>query len=227
MASDTRKFSFLTGTGGQLYNRAGFERENPHAGTHMAPSSFFFKTINRAMRVLSVRECMKGKQPEDLRSAWKSCAEKMGYHWAENSDPALPFDGLMYHGNAMVAVRLKKVRYGIGNDCIIEQKFPEDVVALRSLPLPPYVVRELWIRTQNERAYRRFYVLPGTTAEIEENTKEGYRNIHYREAYWKKAPFRRVIPLRKEEGGEKLKSEKPYTGSVCQTDDPHFRLEWK
>ncbi|MFZ1128825.1 hypothetical protein [Methanoregula sp.] len=145
---------------------------------------------------------MKGKQPEDLRSGWKACAEKMGYHCAENTDPTLPFDGLMYRETVMVAVRLKKVRYGIGDNCIIEQKFPDDLEALRTLPLPPYVLRELWIRTQNERAYRRFYVLPGTTAEIEENTKEGYRNTHFREAYWKKAPFRIVIPLRKEEGGK-------------------------
>ena len=143
---------------------------------------------------------MKGKQPEDLRSGGKACAEKMGYHWAENSDPKLPFDGLMYRETVMVAVKLKKVRYGIDDDCIIEQKFPDDVAALRTLPLPPYVLRELWIRTQNERAYRRFYVLADTTAEIEENTKEGYRNTHYREAYWKKAPFRIVIPLRKETG---------------------------
>jgi hypothetical protein len=170
---------------------------------------------------------MKGKQPEDLRSGGKACAEQMGYHCAENTDPTLPFDGLMYRENVMVAVRLKKVRYGIGDDCIIEHKFPDDVAALRTLPLPPYVLRELWIRTQNERAFRRFYVLPGTTMEIEENTKEGYRNTHYREAYWKKAPFKVVLSRRKDERGEELKSEEPDTGSVCQKDDPHFRLEWK
>jgi hypothetical protein len=138
---------------------------------------------------------MKGKQPENLRTSGKACAEQMGYHWAENTDPALPFDGLMYHGNVMVAVKLKKVRYGIGEDCIIEWKYPEEVAAIRSLPLPPYILREFWIRTQNERAYRRFYILPNTTAEIQENTKEGYRNTHYREAYWKKAPYHIDIPL--------------------------------
>ena len=53
-------------------------------------------------------------------------------------------------------------------------------------PSRPSCIREFWVRTQNERAFRRFYVLPETTAEIEENTKEGYRNTHYREAYWKR-----------------------------------------
>jgi hypothetical protein len=152
---------------------------------------------------------MKGKRPENLRTSGKVCAEQMGYHWAENTDPALPFDGLMYRETVMVAVRLKKVRYGIGEDCIIEKKFPDDVAALRTLPLPPYVLRELWIRTQNEREYRRFYVLPGTTAELEENTKEGYRNTHYREAYWKKAPYRIDIPLHRMDIEETISQKTP------------------
>ena len=98
-----------------------------------------------------------------------------------------------------------------------------------SVPFPSRrtCIREFWIRTQNERAYRRFYVLPETTAEIEENTKEGYRNTHYREAYWKKAPYRIDIPLHRADGEDISQSENPVKRSVCQTDDPHFRLEWK
>jgi hypothetical protein len=68
----------------------------------------------------------------------------------------------------VVAVMLKKIRYGLSDNCIIEQKFPDEVVDLRSLPFPPYVLRELWVRTQNERVWRRFYILPDTTAEIED-----------------------------------------------------------
>jgi hypothetical protein len=48
---------------------------------------------------------MKGKQPEDLRSDAKACAERMGYHWAENTDPTLPFDGLMYRETVMVVLK--------------------------------------------------------------------------------------------------------------------------
>ncbi len=79
--------------------------------------------------------------------------------------------------------------------CIIEKKFPDEVNALRSLPLPDCVLRELWIRTQNERAWRRFYILPETTAEIEFNTAENYRNTHFREKDWENAPYRLDIPL--------------------------------
>jgi hypothetical protein len=141
---------------------------------------------------------MKGKQPENLRNDGKTCAEKMSYHWAENTDPALPYDGLMYDEAVIVAVRLKKIRYTIDWGCIIERELPEDVEAIRALPLPPYVRHELWIRTQNEREFRRFYILPKTTAELEANTREGYRSTHYREDYWKKAPNQIDVTLHRE-----------------------------
>jgi hypothetical protein len=125
----------------------------------------------------------------------------MGYHWAENTDPSVPFDGFLYIDRVMVALKLKKLRYSPGEDCDIDKQCPDDVADLRSLPLPPWVLRELWLRTQNERPYRRFYILPDTTAEIMENTRENYRNTHFREEYWKKAPYRIEIPIpRRKEG---------------------------
>lgn len=146
---------------------------------------------------------VKGRPATSLKDEAKKCAEEMGYHWADNTDPSVPFHGFMYRNRILVAVKLTKVRYGLDDDCIIENKFPDLVSDLRSLPVPPWVLRELWVRTQNERAYRRFYILPDTTAEIEENTAENYRNTHFREAYWKKAPFRIDIPFRKEGDGGK------------------------
>ena len=119
----------------------------------------------------------------------------MGYHWLTNTDSALPFDGLIFRTAAVVVVKLKKARYAISDNCIIEKKFPDEVQGLRALPLPEYVLRELWIRTQNERAWRRFYILPETTAEIEFNTVENYRNTHFHEKDWEKAPCRLDVPL--------------------------------
>ncbi|HNX17229.1 MAG TPA: hypothetical protein PKM50_02755 [Methanoregula sp.] len=146
---------------------------------------------------------MKGYPAASLNDDVKICAEQMGYHWAENADPDLKYAGLMYRENVMIAVSAKKIRYGLDTDCIIENKFPDEITNFRMLPLPPFVIREFWVRTQNERAFRRFYILPKTTAEIEENTKEGYRNTHYREMYWKKAPYRIEItrPHRDVPGG--------------------------
>lgn len=137
----------------------------------------------------------------ELAGEIKTLAERMGYHWAANTDPAVPFAGFMYKKNVIISVTAKKLRYGLSEDCIIEKKLPDEIAQVRSLPLPPYVIREFWVRTQNERAFRRFYVLAHTTAEIQENTKEGYRNTHYREEYWKKAPYRLDI-FRDREGGD-------------------------
>ncbi len=138
---------------------------------------------------------MRGRRPTKIRGEAKACAGKMGYRWIENTEPDLPFDACMFRETVIVAVKLKKIRYAIDDDVIIENKFPDEVAELRALPLPQHVLRELWIRTQNERAWRRFYILPETTAEIEFNTAEGYRNTHFDEERWRNAPFRRVITL--------------------------------
>jgi hypothetical protein len=138
---------------------------------------------------------MRGRPATCLKDEAKKCAEQMGYHWLENTNAGIHFDGMMYQAHVMIAVKLKKTRYGLAADCIIKNKFPEDVAEIRALPLPSHVLRELWVRTQNERAFRRFFILPDSTAEIEENTRENYRNTHYREAYWKKAPYRIEIPI--------------------------------
>jgi len=119
----------------------------------------------------------------------------MGYHWVKNTAADLPFDGFIFRPAVIAAVKLKKVRYAIDDEVIIEKKFPDEVCELQSLPLPLSVLRELWIRTQNERAWRRFYIFPDTTAEIEFNTAENYRNTHFNEEKWRKAPFRIDIPL--------------------------------
>jgi len=143
---------------------------------------------------------MRGPPAKNLRDEAKNLALQMGYYWTDNTDPALRFTGFMFNGNVMVAVTSKKIRYGLPDNCVIEKEFPDDVTNIRDLLLPLHVLRELWVRTQNERAYRRFYILPATTAEIEENTYERYRNSHYRESYWKKAPYR--IELLRRNGGE-------------------------
>lgn len=138
---------------------------------------------------------MRGKRSTTLNEQAERCAERMGFFWVKNSLADLPFDGFAFRPAVIAAVRLIKSRYAIDDDVIIENEFPEEVEALRALPLPWHVLRELWVRTQNERAWRRFYILPTTTMEIECNSVENYRNTHYDEERWKKAPYRIDIPL--------------------------------
>ena len=139
---------------------------------------------------------MAPKPPATIHEEARSLAEKMGYSWVQNTAKDLPFDAFMFRKETIVAVRLKKVRYAVDTDVDIEKKFPKGVEGLRTLPVPahPRVIREFWLRTQNERAWRRFYVLPDRTAEIQENTFEGYWNTRYREEYWKNAPYRWEFP---------------------------------
>jgi hypothetical protein len=88
-----------------------------------------------------------------------------------------------------------KIRHAIDEIVFVEHRFPEKVDALRSLPFALHELRELWIRTQNERAWRRFSFLPETTAEIKFNTAENYRNTHFDDEKWRHAPFRIDILL--------------------------------
>jgi len=81
------------------------------------------------------RNTIRGLRTTTIRDEERVCAERMGYHWLANTDSDLPFDTLMYRLAAVVAVRLKKVRYAISDDCIIEKKFPDEVHALRALRL--------------------------------------------------------------------------------------------
>ena len=56
---------------------------------------------------------MKGRPGPNLKDEAKEWAERMGYHWTDNTDRARPFTGFMYNGHVMVAVTAKKIRYGL------------------------------------------------------------------------------------------------------------------
>jgi hypothetical protein len=138
---------------------------------------------------------MRGVRPTKSIEEAQRCAEKMGYHWIKNTDPVLQFDAFIFRMAVIAAIKIKKIRYAIDENAFVEDLYPKEVDALRALPLPLNVLRELWIRTQNERAWRRFYILPSTTAEIEFNTAENYRNTHFDEEKWRHASFRIDIPF--------------------------------
>jgi len=130
---------------------------------------------------------MRGVRPTKTVEEAQCCAEKMGYHWSTNTDAALRFDAFIFRSAVIAALNVKKIRHAADENVFVEKLFPDEVDALRSLPLPPHVLREFWIRTQNERAWRRFYVFPDTTAEIGFNRNEGYVNPHFREDEWRQS----------------------------------------
>ena len=64
----------------------------------------------------------------------------------------------MFRLVVIAAIKIKKIRHAVDENAFVEKIFPEEVEVLRSLPLPLHVLRELWIRTQNDCAWRRFYI---------------------------------------------------------------------
>jgi hypothetical protein len=133
----------------------------------------------------------RGKKPTTALDEAKSCAEKMGYRWCLNTDPEFPFDAFIFRDAVIAVVKVKKVRYSIDDKTPAEKFFPEEIEGLRHLPMPAHVLRELWVRTQNERAWRRFYILHDAVGELGFNKVEGYVNPHYDEETWKTE--RRII----------------------------------
>jgi len=133
----------------------------------------------------------RGKKPTTAIDEAKSCAEKMGYRWCRNTDPVFPFDAFIFRDMVIAVVKVKKVRHSIDDKTPAEKFFPEEIKALRALPMPVHVLRELRVRTQNERAWRRFYILSDVVGELGFNVIEGYVNPHYNEEKWKTE--RRII----------------------------------
>ena len=127
----------------------------------------------------------RGRKPTTAIDEAKRCAEKMGYRWCRNTDPEFPFDAFMFRDAVIAVVKVKKIRYSIDDRTPAEKIFPDEILALRSLPMPQHVLRELWVRTQNERAWRRFYILPDTVGELGFNVAEGYVNPRYDKEKWK------------------------------------------
>lgn len=122
----------------------------------------------------------RGKKPVTKIDGAKKFAERMGYRWTDNADPDLPFDALIFKEDSIRAITVREVRTRIGPDVFYEKKFPDEVAGLRSLPLPPYVFCELWVKTRGERTYRRLHVTPVSVGEIEWWGPDGYTNPHAR-----------------------------------------------
>ena len=159
----------------------------------------------------------RGKKPTTALDEAKNCAEKMGYRWCRNTDPEFPFDAFIFRDMVIAVVKVKKIRHSIDDKSPIEKFFPDEIAALRSLPMPLHVLRELWVRTQNERAWRRFYILSDVVGELGFNVVEGYVNPHYDEEKWKTGQHIIINPL------EVLKKELSKMPSASSQSTPSSR----
>ena len=86
-----------------------------------------------------------GKKPVAACAEAKKFAERMGYQWLENPDPALAFDLFIFKPEAACIVRVRQTRYRIDPDTIYEKLIPDDLREVRALPFPPWFPKEIWL----------------------------------------------------------------------------------
>jgi hypothetical protein len=122
----------------------------------------------------------RGKKPVAAIGEAKGFAERMEYRWMDNPDADLPFDFLIYKPAAFRAVKVRLTRHRIDPDAFYEELFPDEIRGLRGLPFPQFILRELWVRTQHERTWRRFVVHDISVMEIEWWKPDGYTNPYAR-----------------------------------------------
>jgi hypothetical protein len=122
----------------------------------------------------------RGKKPDGTMKEAKGFAERMGYRWQENPDEDLPYDLLIFKPASVRLVKVRQTRYRINPESFYEDFFPNEIRGLRGLPFPPFILRELWLRTQHERAWRRLIIYDFAVSEIEWWAPDDYTNPYVR-----------------------------------------------
>ena len=100
----------------------------------------------------------RGRRPTAAIAEAKEFAERMGYGWTDNPHEDFAFDFFIHKPDSFRAVAVRMTRNPIGPEAFFEKLFPDEVAGLRALPFPPFILRELWLRTRHERVWRRLIV---------------------------------------------------------------------
>ena len=122
----------------------------------------------------------RGRKPEAAIAEAKGFAERMGYLPIDNQLDDLMFDFLIFKRESVRVVKVRQMRYHIDPNGFYDQQFPDEIQGLRNLPLPPFILRELWLRTQHERVWRRLVVYDLSVEEIAWWGPDEYINPHAR-----------------------------------------------
>ncbi len=122
----------------------------------------------------------RGKKPEGMIDEAKSFAKRMGYRWIDNPHADLAFDFQIFKRESVRLVKVRQTRYRIDPESFYEDLFLDEIRDLRGLPFPPIMLRELWLRTRAERAWRRLIVYDFAVSEIEWWEPDNYTNPYAR-----------------------------------------------
>jgi hypothetical protein len=122
----------------------------------------------------------RGRKPETAIAEAKKFAGRMGYRTQDNPYDDLGYDFLIFKKDSFRAVRVRQTRYRIESEPLYGDLFPDEVRDLCDLPFPDFIIRELWLRTQHERTWRRLEVYGFGVTEIEWWKPDGYTNPYAR-----------------------------------------------
>jgi hypothetical protein len=134
-----------------------------------------------ARRNPHAKNMTRGKKPLGAIRHAKKFAERMGYRWQENTDnPDLAYDLQVFKPGYVFLVKVRVLRYHINPHTFYEDLLADDLREVRGLPFPQWMPREIWLRTQHERTFRRLRVYDVAVAEIGFWTPDKYTNPHAR-----------------------------------------------
>ena len=122
----------------------------------------------------------RGKKPEGMIGEAKAFAERMGYRWTDNPHADLAYDFEIFKRRSVRLVKIRQTRYRFDSESFYEDLFPDEIRDLRGLPFPPFMLRELWLRTRAERAWRRLIVHDFGVSEIGWSEPDNYTNPYAR-----------------------------------------------
>ena len=123
----------------------------------------------------------RGKKPAGAIRDAKKFAEKMGYRVQENTgNPELAYDIIAFKDKYAMLVKVRVVRNHIHPEAFYEDLLADDLREVRALPFPKWMPREIWLRTQHERVFRRLRVYDVAVTEIGFSHPDEYVNPHAR-----------------------------------------------
>jgi len=124
----------------------------------------------------------RGKRPLAAIADAKKFAGKMGYEWQENTDhPELGYDLFCFKPGSAFLLRVRVLKHHINPDVFYEDLLREELAEVRGLPFPKWMPREIWLRTQHERTFRRLRIYDVAVGEIGLWEPDGYVNRHARD----------------------------------------------
>ena len=77
---------------------------------------------------------------------------------AGEHEPGAAYDLFVFKPKSALVVKVRLTRSRINPDTMYEDLLPDDLRGVRALPFPAWLPREIRLRTQHERAWRRLRV---------------------------------------------------------------------